>query len=197
MSYVVPEYVLKLVYFGPRDAGVSTNCDRISPARHQRIRGIADRHERYPEDPFDYDFPGLGKIGRFGVRGRFFDRAPATITAGPELTELVKGADGIAFIADSRATRLAENVAAARILLAALAATPPEKAGRFIALQLNRRDDATALPAAELVDALDLGAAGVVEAVATEGTGVRATIVAMLKPLLLGLTALSRPSAPA
>ncbi len=187
MIYAARSVRLKFVYFGPRDAGVSTNCDHITPARHRRIRGIADRHERLPEDPFEYDFPGLGRVGGFEVRGWFFDRAPSTLTLGPELHGLVERADAVAFIADSRAARLADNVEAARVLLDALAATPVEKAGRPIALQLNRRDDSTALPVGELVSALGLDTAETIEAVASEGRGVRPTIVAMLRPLLVTL----------
>ncbi len=192
VNYMSREFCIKLVYYGPSGAGVSTNLDRIHPDRNAPVRGIAlGLHEEGA--PFEYTFPGLGRIRGFGTRGYFYERLPQALVPGQGVEKLIAGADGVAFVADSRAERLADNVAAAELLRGALALAPVEKAGRPIVLQLNRRDDPSALPVAELVDAMGLGPTDVVEAVAITGQGVRPTLVGVLKPLLVGLKALPPP----
>jgi signal recognition particle receptor subunit beta len=99
---------------------------------------------------------------------------------------ILREADGIVFVADSRRERLGANVEALHDVVAAI-----EAAGRDVdsvpaVLQLNKCDEPTALASAELLDALGCSGEPFVEAVAHEGRGVVETLRLIARVSLAG-----------
>jgi len=97
---------------------------------------------------------------------------------------VLKGVDGLLFVADSSRAMLADNVESADELKKELG----DKIGSEIPiiLALNKRDAPDAMPKSELVDALDLGTnVPVYETIATEGIGVKRAFQSLAREVLL------------
>ena len=97
---------------------------------------------------------------------------------------VLKGVDGLLFVADSSRAMLADNVESAEELKNELG----DKIGTEtpIVIALNKRDVLDAMPKKELVDALNLGAnIPVYETIAIEGIGVKRAFQSLSREVLL------------
>ncbi|MHA1685910.1 MAG: GTP-binding protein [Candidatus Heimdallarchaeaceae archaeon] len=171
----------KLVFVGPSLAGKTTFLKRL----HSDITGIQKG--------------GLNSIDDPSGRTIYFDFSPFMTTnsvildiytvAGQrrhrhQRALVLKGVDGLLFVADSSRAMLADNVESAEELKMALG----DKIGTEIpiVLALNKRDVPDAVPKRELIDALDLGPnIPVYETIAIEGVGVKRAFQTLAREVLL------------
>lgn len=158
----------KVVYYGPGLSGMRASIGwLLAPAGEGRRFG----------------FPCMGRVelGRPGGGRRGLDlyRLPMSIYRDPARVEVLRGVDGIVFVADSQAPRGEANVEALENLEQELAAHGRALVEVPTVLQYNKRD----LPSALAVEVLDrmLNGAGRprFETIATRGVGVLEALVAL------------------
>jgi hypothetical protein len=92
---------------------------------------------------------------------------------------VLRGADGIVFVADSATDRLYDNLALWRGMKAHLAALNIPLAGFPIVVQLNKQDLPNATPPVTLKRLMQVNGYPAIEAVAVQGQGVFDTLKAI------------------
>lgn len=176
------EINVKLVYCGPGLSGKTTNLQYIysqAPAHAKgRLISLATETERTLF--FDFLPMKLGTLRGFQVRVHLYT-VPGQVFYGASRKVILKGADGVAFVADSHPLRLDATVESFLDMRRYLAEhglkLPPLPA----VLQYNKRDLPGALPVDRLRRALGSPALPEFEAVATTGSGVFETLKALTR----------------
>lgn len=110
----------------------------------------------------------------------------------PLLGDLLRVTDGVVFVGDSQASRVAEDRAALRALELALRAGGVELAGLPVALQWNKRDLPGALPLTELARAVGARGRPGFASTATRGEGVLPPLREVARSIVRGLTSRRR-----
>jgi len=171
----------KLVFVGPSLAGKTTFLRKL----HEVVTGIRKGNVNSIEDPsgrtiyFDFSpFMATSSVilDIYTVAGQRRHRQQRAL--------VLKGVDGLLFVADSSRAMLADNVESAEELKRELG----NKIGTEIPLviALNKRDVPDAVPKRELLDALDFGVtAPVYETIAIEGIGVKRAFQTLAREVLL------------
>jgi signal recognition particle receptor subunit beta len=128
----------------------------------------------------------LGTIRGFTTRFQLYT-VPGQIFYDASRKLILRGADGVAFVADSQAMRFDANVESIRNMMINLKENGIDFTSLPYVLQLNKRDLPTAMPYDQLVKALLLKEEPVFEAVAPKGVGVFETLKALAKQSLARL----------
>jgi signal recognition particle receptor subunit beta len=173
------EITFKLVYTGTPMAGKTSNLSWI----HQRLDNSARSDlitlATMSDRTLFFDFLAVESVLINGYRSRFqLYTVPGQANYNATRQIVLRGADGLVFVADSDPRRAADNLAAWHALHQHLAANRTHPGSLPIVLQYNKRDLPNALPR-EVMDqsfrssAQDLT---VCEASATSGTGVFNTL---------------------
>jgi hypothetical protein len=173
------EITFKLVYTGTPMAGKTSNLAWI----HQRLDNSARSDlitlATMSDRTLFFDFLAVESVLINGYRSRFqLYTVPGQANYNATRQIVLRGADGLVFVADSDPRRAADNLAAWHALHQHLAANRTHPGSLPIVLQYNKRDLPNALPR-EVMDqsfrssAQDLT---VCEASATSGTGVFNTL---------------------
>jgi hypothetical protein len=189
INYASREINCKLVYYGPGLGGKTTNLEyvfnKVNPDTRGKLISLATEQERTLF--FDFLPVDLGTIRGFKTRFHLYT-VPGQVYYNASRRLILKGVDGIVFVADSQAERMDANIAAMENLYENLTDYGYE-AGRLpIVLQWNKRDLANAVPAEELRAQLNPGGLPEFEAVAVEGRGVFDTLKAVSKLVLKSLS---------
>ncbi|RMG45518.1 MAG: gliding-motility protein MglA [Acidobacteria bacterium] len=188
INYAQREITCKLVYYGPGLGGKTTNLqwiyEQTNPEAKGKMVSLATESDRTLF--FDLLPLTLGTIHGFKVRFQLYT-VPGQIFYEASRRLIVKGADGVAFVADSQASRLDANIESLRGLREHLKTHGLDFATLPYVLQLNKRDMPTALPVDVLVAKLRLKGEPVIEAVAPKGIGVFETLKALVKQTLARL----------
>lgn len=197
INYAAREITCKLVYYGPGLGGKTTNLVWIYEKTADKAKGkmvsLATESERTLF--FDLLPLNLGKIRGFDTRFQLYT-VPGQIFYDASRKLILKGADGVVFVADSQQARFEANLESLRNLRENLAENGIDFATIPYVLQLNKQDLPTAMPAEELARALRLKGEPVFKAVATQGIGVFETLKALVK-LTLARVQASPSSTPA
>jgi hypothetical protein len=190
INYASREITCKLVYYGPGLCGKTTNLQWIyaqsSPEAKGKLVSLATEAERTLF--FDLLPLNLGQIRGFNIRFQLYT-VPGQIFYDASRKLIVKGADGVAFVADSQAARYDANIESLRNLQEHLKENGIDFWTIPYVLQLNKRDLPTAMPRDELEAVLRVREEPVFEAVATTGVGVFDTLKALVKQSLARLRA--------
>ncbi len=190
INYASREITCKLVYYGPGLCGKTTNLQWIYENTQQDAKGkmvtLATEAERTLF--FDLLPLSLGTIRGFKTRFQLYT-VPGQIFYDASRKLILKGADGVAFVADSQSARHEANIESLRNLQTNLRENGLDIETIPYVLQLNKRDLPTALPAEEMVKALQFRGEPVFEAVAPKGIGVVETLKALVKQSLARLKA--------
>ncbi|MDQ7008618.1 MAG: GTPase domain-containing protein [Acidobacteriota bacterium] len=190
INYAAREITCKLVYYGPGLGGKTTNLQWIYQNTQREAKGkmvtLATESERTLF--FDLLPLSLGKIRGFSTRFQLYT-VPGQIFYDASRKLILKGADGVAFVADSQAARFEANIESLRNLKLNLEENGLDFETIPYVLQLNKRDLPTALPVDQLVTALRCRNEPVFEAVAPQGIGVVETLKALVKQSLSRLKA--------
>ena len=110
INYAQREITCKLVYYGPGLGGKTTNLQWIYEKSNPDVKGklvsLATESERTLF--FDLLPLNLGQIRGFDIRFQLYT-VPGQIFYEASRKLIVKGADGVAFVADSQAARYEAN----------------------------------------------------------------------------------------
>jgi hypothetical protein len=188
INYANREITCKLVYYGPGLGGKTTNLQWIYSNTSNEAKGkmvsLATESERTLF--FDLLPLNLGTIRGFTTRFQLYT-VPGQVFYDASRKLILRGADGVVFVADSQAPRFDANVESIKNLLTNLKENAIDFSTIPYALQLNKRDMPTAMPREELIKALQMKGEPVFDAVAPKGIGVMDTLKAVAKQSLARL----------
>ena len=161
----------KVVYYGPESSGKSCNLLYI----YERTRSSDGGMQQVPSQSSDgvtYDYLplSLGEIRGFQTRFHLFT-VPGHASCTSARLLLLKGLDGVIFVADSQEQRMAANAESAAELSEFLKQHGYALEKLPFVVQYNKRDLPNAASRESMDEALRLGAP-IYEAIATKGVGV-------------------------
>jgi signal recognition particle receptor subunit beta len=182
------EVTVKLVYYGPGLCGKTTNLEKIygNPKLENKGKMISMATETDRTLFFDFMPMELGTIGGQKVRVQLYT-VPGQVFYDATRKLVLRGADGVVFVADSQRSVRESNLDSLENLKTNLRLNrlDPEKVA--LVFQYNKRD----LPGVESVEDMNAylqpGDAPVVEAAAINGVGVTATLRAAIARILENL----------
>jgi signal recognition particle receptor subunit beta len=188
INYAAREINCKIVYYGPGLGGKTTNIqfiyDKTGNGAKGKLISLATETERTLF--FDFLPIELGTIRGFKTRFHLYT-VPGQVFYDASRKLILKGVDGVVFVADSQEPRMDANVESIRNLRENLRDHGYVLEKVPYVLQLNKRDLPTALPVPDLVKALRFKDEPVFEAVAPKGIGVFETLKAVVKGVLVDL----------
>ena len=188
INYAAREINCKIVYYGPGLGGKTTNIqfiyDKTGNGAKGKLISLATETERTLF--FDFLPIELGSIRGFKTRFHLYT-VPGQVFYDASRKLILKGVDGVVFVADSQEPRMDANVESIRNLRENLRDHGHALEKVPYILQLNKRDLPTALPVPDLVKALRFKDEPVFEAVAPKGIGVFETLKAVVKGVLVDL----------
>jgi mutual gliding-motility protein MglA len=188
INYAAREINCKIVYYGPGLCGKTTNIqyifDKTGATAKGKLISLATETERTLF--FDFLPIELGTIRGFRTRFHLYT-VPGQVFYDASRKLILKGVDGIVFVADSQEARMDANVESIRNLKENLRDHGHAIEKVPYVLQLNKRDLPSAVATEEMVEMLRLGDEPVFESVACKGTGVFETLKAVVKGVLVDL----------
>ena len=188
INYAAREINCKIVYYGPGLCGKTTNIqfiyDKTNPNAKGKLISLATETDRTLF--FDFLPLDLGTIKGFKTRFHLYT-VPGQVFYDASRKLILKGVDGVVFVADSQEARMEANIESIKNLEVNLQAQGYELAKVPYVLQLNKRDLPTAIPADEMAHVLRYKNEPVFEAVAFKGHGVFDTLKAAAKQVLIEL----------
>ncbi len=188
INYGAREINSKIVDYGPGLGGKTTNIqvlyERTGNGHKGKLISLATETDRTLF--FDFFPLELGTIRGFRTRFHIYT-VPGQVFYDASRKLILKGADGVVFVADSQAVRMDANVESIRNLREHLAQNGSALEQIPYVLQLNKRDLPSAVPVPEMVRELRVKGEPVYEAVAIRGIGVFETLKAVVKQVLLDL----------
>jgi len=197
INYAAREINCKIVYYGPGLCGKTTNIqfiyEKTNPAAKGKLISLATETDRTLF--FDFMPLDLGTIQGFKTRFHLYT-VPGQVFYDASRRLILKGVDGIVFVADSQESRFDANIESVDNLKANLKTYGYDIMTIPYVLQLNKRDLPTAVAADKLIEALRVKDEPVFEAVATTGQGVFETLKATARMVLLNLKQRSNSRSP-
>ncbi len=199
INYASREVNCKIAYDGPGLSGTVENLQFIYEKTNPSARGKLITLPTESERILFFDFvPHLGNLRGFKTRFHLYS-VPEQVSYDASRKLILKGVDGVVFVADSQRERMEANVESLRKLKEDLKVQGYDLKSIPYVLQLNKRDLPTAVPVEEMRASLGIGGEPVLEAVADseEGIGVFDTLKAVAKLVLEDLTkSVDRPADP-
>ncbi len=192
VNYPSREITCKIVYYGPGRSGKTTNLQyihtRVPEDRRGRMVSVATQGDRTLF--FDFLPLDLGSISGFTTRFQLYT-VPGQVYYRSTRRLVLRGADGVVFVADSQRRQLEENVESLRDLHELLAEQDVDPRSLPLVLQYNKQDlpRDLILNAGELDEALNFRSAPSFAADALGGAGVFETLRRMSELVLRRLSA--------
>ncbi len=182
-NYATMQMAAKIVYYGPGLCGKTTNLHHIYSKTSPQGRGEMVSLETETDRTLFFDLLPLevGVIGGFKTRLQLYT-VPGQVFYNTTRKLVLKGADGIVFVADSQRAMADANVESLKNLRENLKEIGLNLDEMPMVIQLNKRDLPNAMPPAEILRLLDPDARwDSVEAVAVKGEGVFETLKTVSK----------------
>jgi small GTP-binding protein len=188
INYASREINCKIVYYGPGLCGKTTNLqyiyDSTSPQAKGKLISLATETDRTLF--FDFMPLELGTVRGFKTRFHLYT-VPGQVYYDASRKLILKGVDGVVFVADSQEERMDANVESLENLEENLKTQGYDLMQIPYVLQLNKRDLPSAMPVQDLTAELLKKGEPVFEADASDGTGVFDTLKAVAKQVLTEL----------
>ena len=185
INYSAREINCKLVYYGPGLGGKTTNLQhiykKVDPAAKGKLISLATETERTLF--FDFMPLHLGEIRGFKVRLHLYT-VPGQVFYDASRKLILKGADGVVFVADSQLERMESNIESLQNLEQNLGEQGLVLEKLPFILQYNKRDLPNVVSIEDLQRSLNPRSVPWFEAVATTGVGVFETLKAIAKLVL-------------
>jgi mutual gliding-motility protein MglA len=189
INYASREINCKIVYYGPGLCGKTSNLEyvyqKVNPETRGKLISLATENERTLF--FDFLPVDLGTIRGFKTRFHLYT-VPGQVYYNASRRLILKGVDGIVFVADSHPERMDANLASMQNLYENLAEYGYQPRQLPMVLQYNKRDLPERLPFEEMTAQLNPGGLEEFEAVAYEGDGVFDTLRAVSKRVIRALS---------
>ncbi len=188
INYAAREINCKVVYYGPGLCGKTTNIQLIHARSREDSRGKLISLATESERTLFFDFMPLelGTIRGFRTRFHLYT-VPGQVFYDASRKLILKGVDGVVFVADSQEARRDANLDSIENLKENLAENGYNAATVPYVMQLNKRDTPTAMPVEEMTRELSWRNEPIFEAVAPKGQGVFETLKGIVKLVLLDL----------
>ena len=158
INYASREINCKIVYYGPGLGGKTTNLEyvheKVSPETRGKLISLATETERTLF--FDFLPVDLGEIRGFRTRFHLYT-VPGQVYYNASRKLILKGVDGVVFVADSQVDRAEANMEAMQNLYDNMAEHGYDLTRMPFVLQYNKRDLPNAAPLAELDAMLNPG----------------------------------------
>ena len=188
INYMAREINCKIVYYGPGLCGKTTNLQyiykRTNPDAKGKMISLATETERTLF--FDFLPLSLGEIRGFKTRFHLYT-VPGQVFYDASRKLILKGVDGVIFVADSQLERMEANQESLDNLRTNLAEHGYSLDKMPYVIQFNKRDLPNALPLDELRQILNPLGLLDFEASARTGQGVFETLKAVSKLVLTEL----------
>lgn len=188
INYSSREINCKIVYYGPGLCGKTTNLQFIYKKTRPEAKGKMITLATETERTLFFDFLplSLGDIKGFKTRFHLYT-VPGQIFYDASRKLILKGVDGIVFVADSQIERMDANIESFDNMHINLEEQGYNLSNIPHVIQYNKRDLPGAVPLAEMKKVLNAAGVPDFEAVASEGTGVFETLKAIVKMVLIEL----------
>ena len=187
-NYSTRELTTKVVFYGPGLCGKTTNLQFIYDHMPQGVRGkmlsLATKSDRTLF--FDFLPIDLGQIQGMKTKVQLYT-VPGQVFYNETRRLVLKGADGVVFVADSQENMVDANLDSFRNLEENLAAHGMSLEEMPHVIQYNKRDLPNAMSIEPLNERLNKYNAPFYEAIATTGVGVQETLRHITKLVLLKL----------
>ena len=188
INFAAREINCKIVYYGPGLGGKTTNLqwifERTGDQQKGKMISLATETERTLF--FDFLPIDLGTVRGFKTRIHLYT-VPGQVFYDASRKLILRGVDGVVFVADSQEERMDANVEALENLQENLKEHSYDFNRIPYVLQLNKRDLPNAMPADTLKKELLKKDEPVIEAVAFQGVGVFETLKSVAKLVLVEL----------
>lgn len=187
-NYATKEITAKIVYYGPGLCGKTTNLqfvyDSLPSNNKSKMLSLATKTDRTLF--FDFLPLDLGKIRGMRTKLQLYT-VPGQVYYNSTRQLVLKGADGIVFVADSQDFALDANLESLQNLEDNLKRQGIRLREMPLVLQYNKRDLPNAMPVAEMNAEINKLGAPSFESVATSGLGVEETLKGITQLVLAHL----------
>jgi signal recognition particle receptor subunit beta len=188
INYSSREINCKIVYYGPGLCGKTTNLqyiyNRTNPDAKGKMISLATETERTLF--FDFLPLSLGEIRGFRTRFHLYT-VPGQVFYDASRKLILKGVDGVVFVADSQMGRMEANIESIENLRDNLQEQGYDLDRLPYVVQYNKRDLPSVASVEELRSLLNPAGVPDYEAVATTGAGVFDSLKAVAKLVLTEL----------
>jgi hypothetical protein len=158
INYASREINCKLVYYGPGLGGKTTNLEhvyqKVAPGSRGKMISLATETERTLF--FDFLPVDLGTIRGFKTRFHLYT-VPGQVYYNASRKLILKGVDGVVFVADSQIDRMEANIESMQNLYDNMAEHGYDLTTIPFVIQYNKRDLPNAATLGELQTALNPG----------------------------------------
>ncbi|MFZ5807811.1 MAG: GTP-binding protein [Chloroflexota bacterium] len=174
------ELNLKIVYYGPSLSGKTTNLEmiyqKVDPQRRSELVSLKTHEDRTLF--FDFLQLELGKIGTLTPKIHLYT-VPGQSYYESSRKIVLKGADGVVFVADSASSRIEDNLMSWRDMIKHLQAMQISALSLPLVIQFNKQDLPDALSPSVLRSVMRVNGHPTLGAVAIRGEGVFDTLRAI------------------
>jgi len=193
INYSSREINCKIVYYGPGLCGKTTNLQHIYQKTNPDVKGKMISLATETERTLFFDFLplALGEIRGFKTRFHLYT-VPGQVFYDASRKLILKGVDGVVFVADSQIERMEANAESLDNLKVNLKEQGYDLEKVPYVIQYNKRDLPNAAPLEELQRLLNPQGAPEFGACATTGEGVFETLKATAKGVLADLKKMGR-----
>ncbi|HDS02739.1 MAG TPA: gliding-motility protein MglA [Firmicutes bacterium] len=189
INYASREINCKIVYYGPGLGGKTTNIKyvykQIDPSARGKLVSLATEADRTLF--FDFLPLDLGQVQGFKTRFHLYT-VPGQVHYDASRRLILKGADGVVFVADAQRERLEQNVESLENLRVNLISQNLDPETIPFVMQYNKMDLANVMTSEELEQQLNPKGYLSFEAIAVEGIGVFDTLKAISKLVLKAIS---------
>jgi signal recognition particle receptor subunit beta len=193
INYSSREINCKIVYYGPGLCGKTTNLQYIYNKTNPDLKGKMISLATETERTLFFDFLplALGQIRGFKTRFHLYT-VPGQVFYDASRKLILKGVDGVVFVADSQIERMEANIESLDNLRLNLTEQGYELDALPYVVQYNKRDLPNAAALEEVRRQLNPTGVPDFEACATKGSGVFETLKAVARAVLRDLKQMSR-----
>jgi signal recognition particle receptor subunit beta len=193
INYSSREINCKIVYYGPGLCGKTTNLQFIYNKTNPDLKGKMISLATETERTLFFDFLplALGQIRGFKTRFHLYT-VPGQVFYDASRKLILKGVDGVVFVADSQIERMEANIESLDNLKLNLAEQGYDLHKTPCVMQYNKRDLPNSAPLAEIQKVLNPSEMPEFEACATTGEGVFETLKAVARLVLRELKQMNR-----
>ncbi len=188
VNYHTKEINCKIVYYGPGLGGKTTNIQYIYQKTSSQNKGQMITLNTENERTLFFDFLplDLGEIRGFKTRFHLYT-VPGQVFYEASRKLILRGVDGLVFVADSQVERMEANIESYQGLERNLAEQGYDVSKVPMVMQWNKRDLPNIVPVEDLQFQLNKRKFPAFEAVATNGQGVFDTLKMVSKSVLLNI----------
>ena len=188
INYAAREINCKIVYYGPGLCGKTTNLQWIYNKTNPDLKGKMISLATETERTLFFDFLplSLGEIRGFKTRFHLYT-VPGQVFYDASRKLILKGVDGVVFVADSQVERMEANMESFENLRTNLGEQGYDLNKIPSVVQYNKRDLPNAVTIEELRETLNPRSVPEFQAVAPTGVGVFDTLKAVAKLVLTEL----------